>query len=444
MDAPHPHGYDPGGTGSSAATNRPPSGGKCMNAVTDRRWQYLIAILAVTCLLGWFFKAHCMPGGWTNSEQYTTGCYSDAVPFWTSRGLYTGAVPYFDAPMEYPVLTGMLIWIEASLARMVGGAGANAAHFLYFVTFANAALAVLLLFLFRRVNMPPERMLAWAAAPVLVLYLGHNWDMLAVAFTVTAMLLARSNQLTAAAAVAGLGVAAKLFPVLLLPLIGLQALFGDPRADWRTRILRGAAVTAAAIGAWALVNLPVAIGNFTNWSEFYRFSSARDGTAASFWVQMALNGWWATDIASRNLYAALLFLAGAATILAVGWRTHRTHLWTLMPPVLIWFMLTNKVYSPQFDLWVYPLLLLAAPRMAPVLLFAVGDVAAYFAEFWYFAGMEGQHPSATMHDIGLAALFRGAMMLWCVVDALRLPSPDWLVGETDATDGQDTARAQPA
>ena len=72
----------------------------------DRHFRALLAVLAVTCLLGFGFKQHCMPGGWTDSEQYLTGCYSDAVPFWTARAVDKGSVPYLQTPIEYPVLTG--------------------------------------------------------------------------------------------------------------------------------------------------------------------------------------------------------------------------------------------------------------------------------------------------------------------------------------------------
>ncbi len=45
----------------------------------DRHFRALLVVLAATCLLGFGFKQHCMPGGWTDSEQYLTGCYSDAA-----------------------------------------------------------------------------------------------------------------------------------------------------------------------------------------------------------------------------------------------------------------------------------------------------------------------------------------------------------------------------
>ncbi|WP_404335709.1 hypothetical protein AB2M62_17040 [Sphingomonas sp. MMS12-HWE2-04] len=62
--------------------------------------------LTLTCIAGWTFKAHCVPGGWTDAEQYSTGCYNDVMPFWTGRGVKQGEIPYFQARMEYPVLTG--------------------------------------------------------------------------------------------------------------------------------------------------------------------------------------------------------------------------------------------------------------------------------------------------------------------------------------------------
>jgi uncharacterized membrane protein len=399
----------------------------------DRQIKRLMLALALTCALGWLFKAHCAPGGWTGSEQYSTGCYSDAVPFWTGRGVAGGEIPYFQARLEYPVLTGALIWVEGGITRALFGASANAMHFLFIVTLFNALLAGLVLWLLRRAGMEDRRLWAWALAPPLVLYVGHNWDLLAIAFAVAAMLLARSSRTVGAAATAGLGLAAKLYPVLMLPLLGLGALFGssDP---WLKRLRLATLLSLAAIGAWALVNLPVAAWAFTNWSEFYTFSSERSGTAASFWEIMGVQGWWATSTPDRNLYAAIAFLAGAAAIIGLGWRQHRERLWILFTPLLAWFMLTNKVYSPQFDLWLYPMLLMTAPRLRPVALFVAAGTAAYFAEFWWFASMEQAWPYAvTPGHIAIAAAIRAGAMLWLIWDALRLPPPEWLAREAPAS-----------
>jgi uncharacterized membrane protein len=396
-----------------------------MRRAIDRKLIWLALALAVTCTLGWLFKAHCTPGGWTGGEQYTTGCYSDAMPFWGLRGVDKGQIPYLQARMEYPVLTGAQIWAEGAITHLLFGPQARDFQFLGVVSAVNALFAGLILWLFWEAGVDRRRLWAWAAAPPLILYLGHNWDLGAGALAVAAMLLARSNRLVSAAATAALGTAAKLFPVLMLPLIGLGALSGE--GGWRRRFLRTAACAGAATGAWAVVNLPIALLAPENWSEFYRFSQERSGTAASAWEIASNMGWWFTGIADRNLYAAILFVAGAALIVALGWRRHRAHLWVLFTPVLAWFMLSNKVYSPQFDLWLYPVLLMTAPRLWPVALFVLGDIAAYFAEFWWFAGMEQASPSASITDIAIAAGFRAAAMLVIILDAVRRDPPEWIM-----------------
>jgi uncharacterized membrane protein len=394
----------------------------------DVNWRvaWLWIALTLTIGAGWLFKGHCVPGGWTDAEQYTTGCYNDVMPFWHGRSVAEGKVPYFQTRMEYPVLTGAQIWVEGGVTRLLFGERARDWHFLGAVVIANGLLAALVLKLFLQAGMDRRRLWAWALAPPLVLYVGHNWDMAAAVFAVGAILLAREGRLVPAAAAAGLGTAAKLFPVLALPLIGLSALFGDDR-PWAQRLLRAATLSAAAIGAWALVNLPVALFAPENWSEFYRFSQERSGTAAATWDVLANMGWWFTSIEERNLYAAIAFVIGFALILGFGWRKHRTHLWVLFTPVLAWFMLTNKVYSPQFDLWLYPLLLMTAPRIWPVALFVLGDLAAYFAEFWWFAGMEHGWPATTPLHIAIAAGFRAAAMLWIIGECVLRDPPAWLV-----------------
>ncbi|QNQ09470.1 hypothetical protein [Sphingomonas alpina] len=392
---------------------------------TDRTRWWPYVLLGLTCLAGWAFKGHC-GAYWTDSIQYTTGCYSDAVPFWGLRGVAAGQLPYVEARMEYPVLTGGLIWIEGLVTRTIFGPVATAAHFLGVVAAVNALLAFLVLAMMERAGVDRQRLYWWAAAPPLILYLGHNWDMLAVAFAVAALLAARRGGGANATALAALGTAAKLFPVLLLPLLGLGALFPAERRGVTRRLAAAALLVGIAIAYWGAVNLPLALGAYQNWSEFYRFSGDRSGTAASIWELLAVFGVWMSPIAQRNLVSGGLFLIGATVIVALGWRRHGHRPWLLFTPVLAWFLLTNKVYSPQFDLWLYPMLILTSYRLWPVAWFAFGDVLAYFAEFWLFAGMEGHLPAATQGQIALAAAIRGAAMLWIIAASLRQPAPDWV------------------
>ena len=51
--------------------------------------------------------------------------------------------------------------------------------------------------------------------------------------------------------------------------------------------------------------------------------------------------------------------------------------WTLAFPLLVVFLLTNKVYSPQYGLWLVPLFALLLPHLRAFVAFSVADVAVF-------------------------------------------------------------------
>lgn len=388
----------------------------------------LLLVTFLTCSLGWLFKAHCsFDGGWASSEQYTTGCYSDAMPFWGGREIAAGKLPYFQARMEYPVLTGALIYVDGRYTARLFGRDATAPEFLFVVALVNTAIALLVTWLLWSMRVAPSRLWCWALAPPLILYIGHNWDILAVALAIGALALAQRGRLTQAAGLAALGGAAKLFPLLLLPLLAFRPLVE------RHLAVVGAMILVALL-SWAAVNLPVAAFAWTNWLEFYAFSSSRGGTAASIWELAGQFGLLQTSLAERNAWSALSFAIGACAIFALGARRHWAYPWVLFTPVAVWFLLVNKVYSPQFDLWIFPLMLITSRRMSPVALFLIGDVCTYFAEFWFFAGQEGAWPATGQGAILCAAAVRGAAMLWIIGDAVFTSAPAWASRPAGASD----------
>src|SRR5690349_11900859 len=72
----------------------------------------IIMVLAVLVLgLHWLQKSPCQDGYWENDEQYTHFCYTDVLALYYAEHLNEGAVPYFDYPVEYPVLTGYFMGV---------------------------------------------------------------------------------------------------------------------------------------------------------------------------------------------------------------------------------------------------------------------------------------------------------------------------------------------
>ena len=66
----------------------------------------IMALAALVFLLHWVQKAPCQDGMWENHEQYSRMCYTDIIALYYAEHLNEGEVPYFDWPVEYPVLTG--------------------------------------------------------------------------------------------------------------------------------------------------------------------------------------------------------------------------------------------------------------------------------------------------------------------------------------------------
>lgn len=401
----------------------------CLNWAGRNRFLALSIALALTSIAGLRFKTHCLIDGvWYDFVQYTTGCYSEAVPFWSLRGVAAGQAPYFQAQLEYPVLSGGLVWLEGIMTKALFGVDAIATDFLFVVVLANALLALLVLKLLLRLDLPQARLWAWAASPLVLIFIGHNWDMLAVAFTIGALLMARDNRLIVAATLSGLGASAKLYPALLVPILCLQALVTNSAQPITQRIGRAFLVGSAAFAAWLAVNAPVALFAFDNWSEFYRFSSERGPTGASIWGILEARGLLPISHELRNHLAIFFVIFGSSIIFILGWKRHTNHIWILFTPVLAWFILVNKVYSPQFDIWIYPVLLLTVRRSAPIAIFAVGSFLTYYFELWWFSWQEGGAFGLDRWALELAAIIRAFGLLWAMGSVIFEPAPAWIPG----------------
>ena len=79
----------------------------------------LLALTFLTCGLGLVQKDWCRDHAWGAPGVYTHACYSDIPPLYYGRGLADGEVPYIgqsaDRQVEYPVLTGAVMWLTAQL-----------------------------------------------------------------------------------------------------------------------------------------------------------------------------------------------------------------------------------------------------------------------------------------------------------------------------------------
>ncbi|WP_293004453.1 glycosyltransferase family 87 protein [Mycobacterium sp.] len=392
---------------------------------TPLRVMFLVGLVFLA--LGWSTKAPCLqtvgtgPGdqrvaNWQNQRAYYELCYSDTVPLYGAELLSQGRFPYksswierdssgkpqtrYDGKpalrfMEYPVLTGMYQYVSMSLAKTYTAVSKMipipvVAEVVVFFDVAALGLALAwLATLWATAGLAGRRV--WDAAlvgasPLVIFHIFTNFDALATAFALGGLLAWARRRPVLAGVLIGLGGAAKLYPLLFLgPLLVLGV---------RTGRLREVARTAAtAVATWLLVNLPVLLLFPRGWSEFFRLNARRGDDMDSLYnVVRSLTGWpgfdqglglWEPPKILNAVVLALFVLSCAAIAYIALTAPRRPRLAQLALLVVAAFLLTNKVWSPQFSLWLVPLAVLALPHRRILLAWMTIDALVWVPRMYY-------------------------------------------------------------
>jgi uncharacterized membrane protein len=398
---------------------------------TPLRW--LVLLTLVTSLFGWWQKSPCRVQPWADEYQYTRGCYTDVFALYFAERLNEGKTPYADHPVEYPVVIGAVMHVAAQVVTVVEPEK-RPRHF-YDVTWAiltACALVVVVTTAKLAGRRRPWDAAIFALSPLLVLHGTTNWDLVAMALAGLGLLQWARRRPLAAGILLGAATATKLYPVLfLVPLLALC---------WRARRLRQWAVMAVALVLTpVLLSLPVYLTSpffadiggqqtavaaapldrlgdeglsallphvetvaadgtpVTGVNAAYRFfelNSTRPADWDSMWrvleqkvLGRPLDQNLAPGEAPSTLNAAVflsfaLLLVGIVVLALKAPR--RPRLMQLLFLTVLAFLLTNKVWSPQFSIWLVPLALLARPRWRSLLAWQAAEALVLFTRFYFF------------------------------------------------------------
>lgn len=279
--------------------------------------------------------------------NYHTWLICGADHLYYLRGLNHHPLPYIDTRIEYPALTGVFMTVPAALTHgiqgylrlngiLLGGCAVGCTWTLWSISRRAAC--------------------AFALCPLLLVFSLINWDLFAILLMLLGWRAYLKQRHAAAGAWLALGVFAKLFPAFLLGACLIALL-----KRWHTKRDRGARDDLARFGAVAattsaVVNLPFAIPAFKNWLWFWTFNAQRTYHSDLLsWLHVG--GFNTASIATTNLVLSAIVLAGAVAGAVAIWRGARVaHVAAL---VFLWFMVMEKVYSPQYTLWILVYALLA-------------------------------------------------------------------------------------
>ena len=255
-----------------------------------------------------------------------------------------------------------------------------------------AALALLSAWLLAGVNpRRPWDAAAFAASPALVLTGLINWDMLAVVMVAGALWTWARGRPVATGVLIGLGTATKLYPLFLLGPIAIICLRERRYRDLVDTVLAARRVVVRAERAGVpqrqgRVEGVLGVQLRARPRPRVGLAGAQPGTGDTI-SATTVNHWsWA-------LFAPLVRGGGGARLPAPS----TPRLAQLAFLVVAGFLLVNKVYSPQYVLWLLPLAVLARPRWRDQLVWQACEVV-YFASVWWY--LDGDLQPGGGEDVG--------------------------------------------
>lgn len=294
--------------------------------------------------------------------------YSDLLGFY--ERISPPGLPYVDKFIEYPVLTGVFMQVMTWLGQ--GRAG-------YYIVSALALLAIIGLSTWLIWKITPENnrqrlWVYWVFAPSMLFFSFLNWDFLAIFFVLAAFYFYDRQKFNLSAVMLALGFAAKFYPAIYLPLLVFKI------KDWAGRVKAALAFTATAVA----VNIGFALANFDGWSFFFRLNSERTSNNDSIWtIFRFLFG--EIGIPTINNLSLILFLTG---FIYIFWKLKNQPFAHQAFATTVLFLLVNKVFSPQYILWLLPFFVLVeAPRLGWFYALEFSNLAAFFITLrWFFLG----------------------------------------------------------
>lgn len=362
----------------------------------------IVVLTTVTFAIGMLQKSACARSGWDSSIRYTHLCASDLPGSYTAQGL------------NHPVLTTYWAYAAAKVTHWLHD---SATMFVVVNGVGFLLLAVLAALLLSRVRPDrPWEAAAFAMSPALALTGLVSWDLIAVAAVAGALWAYARADLGLTGVLIGVGTSAGVYPALLL--FALLALAVRQRAWLAWGVI---AVTAAA--SWTILNLPAMLTRWDAWSRFWSGLVHRGAGAGSAWMLLQDATGKPISAGTLNLCAGILVIALLAGVFALGALSPREPtLAELAFLCVLAVVLVDKVYAPQFALWLLPLAVLARPRWRDQLIWQGAEVLFFCATAWNLAGLmsSGDGPGA-MYDITIAIRLAAEIGLAALVvyDRLR-------------------------
>jgi uncharacterized membrane protein len=365
----------------------------------------LIFLALLATLLGIFKFSSCEGNGWATPAQYIHACYSDIPALYGERDLDKDQWSYSSTTdaVEYPVLTGTVMWIFA----LATPAGENEIRNYYRINIAFlAALFILIAVIVYRIR--PEFAYLTTLAPAAIGSLYINWDLWAIISMMLSIYWFDRKKYKHSAVAIGVSISTKFLPVFLLLPIALIL--------WRRNEVKELIrYIAIAVLTFAAINLPVLLTTPEGWLRFYELNFDRGQDWGSLWYALSSLG---VNLGNTNFFAILaLFVSVLFVSLLIFSTKNVLTLADVSFIVLALVMIASKVYSPQYILWLVPLAVIAMSTRKDLHAFWIWQIAEviYHVAIWqHLATVTGAKFGLPLGGYALITLIRILACLYFV------------------------------
>jgi uncharacterized membrane protein len=310
--------------------------------------------------------------------------------------------------VEYPVLTGVVMWTTSWLAPSDTNPIRN--------YFDINALLIALLFLAVVLivgRIRPKFAYLLPLCPAVIASLFINWDIWGIVSMMLAIYYFDRRKLAISSALLGVSIATKFFPILLL----LPIIFILWRKNELRRLGKYLIITTT---IWLAINLPVFLTTPHGWWRFYKLNLDRQSEWGSIWYAFSLLGLNIRHLNYITILALLIVLTAMVIYLLELPVTPK--LAEVSFVLLAAVLCVGKVYSPQYILWLTPLAIISLRHTRELFGFWVwqaGEMIYHIAIWQHLALIEGSRFGLPASAYALITLIRVATTLFFIAILAR-------------------------
>ena len=374
----------------------------------------LIALAILASLLSFIKFQHCAAIDWQQPGTNIHACYSDIPALFYERDLNRDKWPFsgqVDRTVEYPVLQAMAMWATAKVTP-------DNVHFYYYFSIALLiALFIATVLVVHKIA--PTKSYLYAIAPTGVAAAFINWDMWAIITMLLAIYWFDKKRYDYSAIALAISCATKFFPIILLIPIFIYFL----RSSQIRAFIKYAAIS---IGGYLFINLPFALTTPAGWWRFFDLNIHRNPDWGSLWLALEFS-----DVSIPHFNVVTILVVIIALSVAMLFTLNTVDNLPLASTAIFFIaivMTLGKVYSPQYVLWLAPLVVIACieKKVAPFFWAWQGvEIMYHFAIWLHLAGLSGDKALIPQSFYTTAIYLRIAglaLLIWALASQHRKSS----------------------